>query len=284
MGGAAEAEHGRARAGVAHALGAAAGYVPVGVAFGAIAVQAGMPGGLAVLMSVTVYAGAAQLASLQALAAGAHPLVAAAGMLLVNLRHVPMSLAVGPRLRRFDRRHRALLAQTLTDEAFALDLRVPAPSLPFLYGIHLTCWVAWVGSTAAGVALGPVLPATWTAFALPGLFVALAVEALAGVRGRLRPLVAGAAVVAVAVSRLAGGLADVLAVAGLTAALTAAAGRWRLAAPPPTAAPAAPHAGLPPADARADHPPHPPPGPPGAPRSGPAPGSTPDPDAPGDPR
>ncbi|MGA4844882.1 AzlC family ABC transporter permease [Streptomyces sp. G5(2025)] len=217
--------------GAGHALGAAVGYLPVAVAFGAIATRAGLPLWLSVLTSAWVYAGAAQMAGLQALTVGLHPLLAAASILVVNLRHVPMSLAAGPLLRRARPAGRLALAHTLTDESFALDLGRPDRPTGFHHGVHAACWTAWVAGTAAGAALGPVVPESGTAFALPALFVALAVDALRPVPGWARAWVPAAAVALVLACRPAGALAQLAAMAAVTALLTATAGHRATAQP-----------------------------------------------------
>lgn len=217
--------------GLVESTGAAAGYLPVAAAFGAIATQAGMPPWLSVLMSVWVYAGAAQMAGLQALALGQHPLLVAAGMVVVNLRHVPMSLAVGPILRAAGPKGRLLLAQTLTDEAFALDLRwLGGRPTAFFHGIHMACWAAWIGGTAVGVAVGPLIPETWTAFALPALFVALAVDMVRSLAVRHRLWVPVAGVALTVACHLAGALAGLAAMLAVTAMLTVADRWWGLGA------------------------------------------------------
>ncbi|EMF02358.1 AzlC family ABC transporter permease [Streptomyces mobaraensis NBRC 13819 = DSM 40847] len=208
--------------GAAHALGAAVGYLPVAAAFGAIATRAGLPLWLSVLMSGWVYAGAAQMAGLQALTFGQHPLLVAAGMLVVNLRHIPMSLAAGPLLRRARPVGRLALAHTLTDESFALDLGRPDRPTGFRYGVHAACWTAWVGGTAVGAALGPVVPQDATAFALPALFVALAVDALRGVDGWGRVWVPVMGIAVVLGCRPAGGFAELVAMVVMTVLLAVA--------------------------------------------------------------
>ena len=60
----------------------------VGVAFGAITVGAGLPRWLPVLLSVVVFAGAAQFLFVGVVAAGGSPWAAAVGGLLVNTRLV----------------------------------------------------------------------------------------------------------------------------------------------------------------------------------------------------
>lgn len=65
----------------------------IGVSFGAIAIAAGLPGWLAVAMSVLVFAGGSQFMAVGLLAAGS-PLGALVGGLLLNARHLPFGLAI----------------------------------------------------------------------------------------------------------------------------------------------------------------------------------------------
>jgi predicted branched-subunit amino acid permease len=67
----------------------------VGASFGAIAVSAGFPLWAPMLLSVVVFAGAAQFLFVGLIAAGGSPLAAVAAGLLVNARHVPFGFAVG---------------------------------------------------------------------------------------------------------------------------------------------------------------------------------------------
>lgn len=67
----------------------------VGASFGAIAVGAGLPFYLPILLSVVVFAGAAQFMFVGIVAAGGSVLAATAAGLLVNLRHVPFGVSIG---------------------------------------------------------------------------------------------------------------------------------------------------------------------------------------------
>ncbi|QSB13537.1 AzlC family ABC transporter permease [Natronosporangium hydrolyticum] len=68
----------------------------IGVSFGAIAVAAGVPGWLAVTMSLLVFAGGSQFLAVGLLAAGS-PAGALLGGLLLNARHLPFGLALAER-------------------------------------------------------------------------------------------------------------------------------------------------------------------------------------------
>src|ERR671929_155432 len=67
----------------------------VGMAFGAITTGVGLPAWLPVVLSLTVFAGAAQFLFVGVVAAGGSPFAAAAAALLVNGRLLPLGLAVG---------------------------------------------------------------------------------------------------------------------------------------------------------------------------------------------
>ncbi|HSH47785.1 MAG TPA: AzlC family ABC transporter permease, partial [Halomonas sp.] len=76
----------------------AVGYVPLGLVFGLLFVQAGGAPWLAVLSSVIVFAGAAQFMMVPMLAAGLPVSAILFATLVINLRHVfyglPLALAV----------------------------------------------------------------------------------------------------------------------------------------------------------------------------------------------
>ena len=66
----------------------------IGVSFGAITVASGLPGWVAVAMSLFVFAGGAQFMAVGLVAAG-NPFAAVFAGLLLNARHVPFGLALG---------------------------------------------------------------------------------------------------------------------------------------------------------------------------------------------
>ncbi len=168
-----------------------------GVAFGALAVEAGLDRWVAILASVIVISGAAQFALVGLLASGPVPvLVATTGL---ALRHLPM----GARLRRFARAHgtigKAALAWVLVDETFGLTIdavnRGVADPVAFKFGADAVLYSTWMTTTAMGaVAGGRVDPESWGADVFfPLMFLALAAPL---VHTKRDWIVAGAAVVA----------------------------------------------------------------------------------------
>jgi 4-azaleucine resistance transporter AzlC len=198
-------------------VGAALGYLPVGISFGALAAHAGWDLASSLAMSAGVYAAAAQGVAVDGLGHQSAVVVITL-MLLINLRHFPISLASAPIFNRFPLRHRLVLAVWLTDEVFALDVRQPTRTVGFYYGVHLSCWLMFLGGTLLGAVVGQGLPTQWIEFALPALFIALAVDNLRTYPSRRIPLLIILGVLVASVSRLAGTLAAPVAIVLLIAA------------------------------------------------------------------
>ncbi|WP_231039157.1 AzlC family ABC transporter permease, partial [Nitratidesulfovibrio oxamicus] len=206
--------------GMRQALPIVLGYVPVAFAFGVLARKTGMPASGAVCMSLMVFAGSAQLISVSLLAGGASPATVVLTTFVVNLRHLLMSAALAPALRRWPRALQALFAFQLTDETFALHVsRLPStpgdtrpePPRAETLALNMTAQSAWVMGTIIGV-FGSELVADVRPlgldYALPAMFIAL-----------LLPYCRKARRFALA-AVLAGGLSVLLALAG--------AGQWNV--------------------------------------------------------
>lgn len=169
------------------ALGAAAvspvcvAALPIGVVWGALAVERGL-GTLEIgLMSATVFAGASQF-----VAAGlwGHPLPVAAiilATLMINLRHVMMSASLGRSLGAFSNVQRMIAFAGLTDEVWALaEARaLAAPLTPAFYaGLAVPLFLTWVPSTIAGALFGSLFgnpAAVGLDFVFSAMFIGLVV-------------------------------------------------------------------------------------------------------------
>ena len=140
-------------------------------AFGSICgvamVAAGMPYHLAMLMSVFVYAGNAQLAALQIFSSGSPLAIAILAALVINLRFSIYSLSIAPHLAAAGPRWRPLLSYLLTDNGYAVTLRGyeralnPAEKVWYYFGSAVAIWITWQAGTATGVLLGTRIPAAW---------------------------------------------------------------------------------------------------------------------------
>lgn len=140
-----------------------------GFVTGVAMVNAGMTIPIAVLMTFTVFAGAAQLAVLPLLAVGTPLPVVWATALLVNLRFVIFAAAQRKWFLGIGRWHRLTLGYLNGDIGFALFSRrfadTTEPGTPEHWGYYAACgvvnWVAWQVCSLAGIALGGLAPTDW---------------------------------------------------------------------------------------------------------------------------
>ena len=181
------------------------GVVPFGLIFGALAVSAGIPPLEAQAFSFFIFAGSAQFVAIGLVAGQTPALLIVATILVVNLRHMLYSAALGPHVQHLSRRWKVPLAWLLTDEAFATaSLRYQQDDRQhahwYFLGTGLTLWASWQLSTLLGIALGARIPESWSLdFALPLTFLAILVPQV-----RDRPSLAAALVAGVLAVALAG--------------------------------------------------------------------------------
>ena len=175
-----------------------------GLAFGALAVAAGLGHVAPVVMSATAFSGSAQYAAVAVLRDGGTLLAAVIAAAALNARYLVMGATVaattgGSRWRR------AARCLTLTDESFVLGARGGGGvDAGILVGAGVLSLVAWTAGTAAGVLVGAKLGDISTLgldAAFPALFLWVLRGELATVRGRVAALFG--AVVALALVPLA---------------------------------------------------------------------------------
>lgn len=193
----------RLAAGVRVGLPYGAASLLLGVSFGVLA-RPVMGPAAAIVMSVVVFAGSAQFAALAVLSAGgAAPAAIIAGMLL-NLRFVPMGIAIAPSLRAGPL-GRALRGQALVDASWALANRGDGGfDIHLLVGSTLAQYPGWVGGTVIGVLAGGAIgdPKTLGLDAIfPAFFLGLLVAEMR--RPQARPVAALGAVIALALAPVA---------------------------------------------------------------------------------
>lgn len=181
------------------------GVVPFGMIYGVLALQAGFRPAEAQAMSAIVFAGSAQFILTQLAGAGTPALVMVLTAAVVNLRHVLYSASVAPYLRGLRPAWKAALAYLLTDEAYAVSIvhfteDSSSPARPrhfFLLGSGIALWASWQLSTAAGIFLGALIPASWSLdFTLPLIFIALVVPRITSRAALAAALTAGAVSIA----------------------------------------------------------------------------------------
>lgn len=176
------------------------GYMPIGMAFGLAATSAGFTVTQAAACSALVLAGAGQFIALAALKAGGTAVTALVAVGIVNLRYVLFSTTLAPHLQGMGRPTQGLLAFSLTDETFGVnisDLREGKADRFSMLGVGAISWGGWTLGTLLGALAGAAIgdPATWGVdFAMPAMFTALLVGQLTGRRE------AGAAILAAALA------------------------------------------------------------------------------------
>jgi len=166
---------------VRQALPIVLGYVPVGFAFGVLALKNGISPANAVLMSVIVFAGSAQLIAVGLIGAGAAPLSVIATTFVVNLRHLLMAASLAPFLSTWGKRRLAWFGLQLTDETFAVHsvrFHRSETDAPETFGINAIAHLGWIAGSWLGVAASTVISDVRPLgldYALPAMFIALVV-------------------------------------------------------------------------------------------------------------
>jgi 4-azaleucine resistance transporter AzlC len=188
--------------------------VRAGVPYGAAGMLLGLSFGVlarpvmgpvaAIVMSVVVFAGSAQFAALAVLSAGGGAAAAIVAGLLLNLRFVPMGIAIAPSLRH-GALGRVLRGQALVDASWALANRGDGSfDIDFLLGSTLAQYPCWVLGTVIGALAGGAIgsPASLGLDAIfPAFFLGLLVAELR--RSRAGLVAVTGAVIALALTPVA---------------------------------------------------------------------------------
>jgi 4-azaleucine resistance transporter AzlC len=194
--------------GLAQGLPIVLGYVPIGFAYGILAIKSGLSPRNTVLMSLLVYAGASQFIAAGLFAAGVSPLSIVLTTFVTNLRHLLMSASLAPHVRAWPRPLLPLFAYQVTDETFAVHAASFAKVVSSTrvnrgaaFCVNVMAQIAWTTGSWLGVVGGQYIPdpRPWGLdYALPALFIALLVMQI---RDRIQlsvALAAGASAVGLA--------------------------------------------------------------------------------------
>jgi 4-azaleucine resistance transporter AzlC len=130
--------------------------VLLGISFGVVA-EPVMGSVAPVVMSALVFAGAAQFAATAVLADGGGAFAAILAGVLLNLRFIPMGIAIAPSLLG-GRRARAAAGQGIVDASWAMAHRGGGRyDIDFMVGATLVQYPAWVAGAAIGVLAGDLI-------------------------------------------------------------------------------------------------------------------------------
>jgi 4-azaleucine resistance transporter AzlC len=139
------------------------GYLPIAIAYGVLAKQAGMTNLELTLMSVLVYAGASQFMAANMLLIGSGALEIVIATFVLNFRHFVMSLSFMNRIREVGLNWKSPLSLGLTDETFAVSSlhtdEAEKEKGPFFYAaLMLVAYATWVIGSLLGGLLGNIIP------------------------------------------------------------------------------------------------------------------------------
>jgi len=213
--------------GLSQSLTIVIGYTPVAITFGILATQFGLTFWEAGLMSFFVYAGASQFIAIEMIHQGATPVMIGVTTLIINIRHLVMSLSVVPFFPERTLSWSLGLAQGLTDESFVLNSKIlkdidrEENRRRVMLGVNSGAFATWVSFTMVGGLIGNWLPIQFSGFqfALLALFIILTTSSLSK-RNYLTYLLA--AVIAVVLKLLIPGKIYLI----ISVALAAGIGAW----------------------------------------------------------
>jgi 4-azaleucine resistance transporter AzlC len=172
------------------------GYVPLGLACGVVAQQAGLHPLEIGFMSLIVFAGSAQFIAVSMLGSGVGVPAIIATTFVVNLRHLLMSSSLALHLGSVRRRLLSLFAYGITDESFAVNIarfREGDWNIRRALVVNQVPNAVWVLSTVIGGYGGQFIPqgAFGIDYALAAMFIGLLALQLRGRKYVLTAVVAG---------------------------------------------------------------------------------------------
>ena len=168
-----------------------AGYLFLGIAFGAAMQSRGLPAWQSLLLSTAVYGGSLQFALVDSLCAAFAPLTVALLSALIQARHLFYGLSMLEAYRPLGRR-RPYLVFALTDETYSLAVRgVPAGEDPGAWytAISALDQLYWITGTLLGAVAGTLLPTgalRGIDFAMTALFTVILTDQTTDAAARFR--------------------------------------------------------------------------------------------------
>lgn len=141
-----------------------------GLVSGVAMVKSGLTESAALMMTLLVYAGSAQLTSLPLIATGAPLWLIFAAGCIVNLRFVIFSAALQPYFQGLRWYKRLAYGYFTTDMSFVLFMprfgdakeRGTEQQRWFFIGTIAPGWIAWQTSSILGILLGVMVPSAWS--------------------------------------------------------------------------------------------------------------------------
>ncbi len=172
------------------------GYFTTSIAFGLLALSAGLTPFQTILFSMTNLTGAAQFMAINLISAGALAGEIVTSVILLNMRYVVMSASLIGKIKFKNIADRFIIAFGITDEIFSVASLKPGGAGRFyMFGLQGISWLGWATGTAAGVTAGAFLAKSLQdamSGALFALFAALLIpEIKKGVKALIIAITAG---------------------------------------------------------------------------------------------
>ena len=141
-----------------------------GIVTGVAMSRFGLTAEASALMSLLVYAGSAQLTALPLIAAGAPLWLIFAAGIIVNLRFIIFGAALHPYFKSLSWRKRLLLGYLAADIAFVAfmprfqdaPIKGTLEQRWFFLGAIIPAWFVWQSTSLLGIALGNIVPVSWS--------------------------------------------------------------------------------------------------------------------------
>lgn len=155
------------------------GYLPIGMAYGMLAVKKGLTPFQTAAMSIFVFAGSAQLVSIEMIAAGSAVGAIIIMTFLVNLRHLLLSASLSLHLRDLPIYYYPFLGFLVTDESFAVamtKIEGAKNKQRYFLALGFTAYLGWIFSSAVGAFLTEFInfgSGGSLDYVLPAMFVVL---------------------------------------------------------------------------------------------------------------
>ncbi len=172
--------------------------IPWGLLAGSLAIETGLSFWQALCMSMLVFAGAAQLASLNLVQLGSPLAAILSTTFVISSRHLLYSAVYRKFALQLPWHQRYLLAFVLTDEMFAVveQYRQRHGRFHYQYAVvaGFTFWLIWNLASLAGIVLGKILrdmQAWGFEFAVAAIFIAMVVPGIRSLPTLVTVLVSG---------------------------------------------------------------------------------------------
>lgn len=165
------------------------GYISIGLACGIVGVASNLSVLEVGLLSIFVYAGAAQFIFCALLVAGSPASAIILTTFIVNVRHLLLCMTLAPQFSKYSMIKNIGIGALVTDETFGVAsnkmIKGEALSDKWMNGLNITAYLSWIASCVIGALFGGLItdPKVFGLdFALTAMFLALLVLQLQAIK------------------------------------------------------------------------------------------------------